>query len=283
MPNNTQILDQLMINTPLPKDIINIVLNYDFRFEGKYIGKLGASHFEDFYCIWTQLATDGENIYMCFGNCIKTINQKGEVIFESELSNNKIGLTDVAITGSELFATDCLGQRVIVYRLPDLKIIRYFKCFDSCRCICINNSKIYISRSNEIQICNLRGDLLAQIQLKTVKYIQGIYATDDKLYISNSCGEKIITLTKDGEFLSELRFYDKNGTLMRNAKKIMILDNHIYFNNVSQVFKCTMDGVVVKKWGIRRHGFYEPQLYHFLFLNNKCYMSNSRNEIDVYK
>lgn len=270
-----QKMDILMNTLPFPKEIIKLIDDYDdinISGIGKYLKNRGVNKLNN----PSRMTTDGYNIYVCDGpvKCIKIYENEMEIIYQSNefIDEQCIDSFDLVIYDSRLYACDTNGK-IIIFTVPDLKLINYFICEQGCSGIDVYMSKIYICDPTNIRIYDIQGKILQTISRISDRYSRpfGIFVDENKIYLCDRSYCRIMTI--DGKLLSEFPYCIPNGPTQ--PKKVVVIQDHVYFNTTKYIYQYK-DGQLVKTWCTSYN------MYGFVFLNTKCYVTNDTSEIAVF-
>lgn len=270
----THIFDILIDSSPLPKEIINIILEYCYQFNGIYIDRITLDN------KLKKIATDGKNIYACDKRNILIINTKGELLHKT--TDMLINPTDLYIYKSKLYVTDLYSKEVLIFKIPSLGLIQSFACQNSAWGIKIYKSKIYVSETTVINVYDLKGNRISSIASEYFIDLYGLSVTNDLIYVCDYVRSDIYILMINGKFLSKLNFFDPYGSGLYHPTKITILNDITYCCDELSAYQCTMEGNVIKKWAPSSGG----HIAGFVFLNKKCYVLgriNCEGMITIYE
>lgn len=268
----------LMSYLPFPKELILIVIMYGVIFKGKFIKTINCdTRITHTYAY--KMVTDETNIYI-IASKVFTLNKKGETLYESNYYVYGIEMIpiDLVIHESILYVLDESGDRIILFSIPNLKSINYYKIDKFARNIQIVKSEIYVLHTNHINVYTITGKKIRTIDFK--EFLTRIFKFDvDKknLYIATN---KIMIFTNDGKYLYEFnKDTNPNGrSLSYPMNAINATENYLYFCDNQWVYQYTKTGQKIKKWRTS-----EKFHTNFLFLDGHCYVRDLTNKISIFE
>lgn len=270
----TRYFNILMHRLPFPEDLVDIIIDYEDYFQGKFIRQL-----PNLWCGPIRIATHDSNIYIfdLYDYRIKRINEIGDIISQSDkeiywgytnILYSMPHLLNMFIYGSKIYIT---GPELCVhiFTIPDLKYIKQLNLKSNV--LFIHRSEIYIPRERSIVVYSSEGKQIKQINLNITLYVTNLYVDDNYLYIGNLdvFKNEIFIFSIKGGLQSVIRADSLDMTPFKHFLKIIVKNDFIYFCDKNWVRQCTKTGETIKRW--------QPEngdIKDFCILNGKCYVVN---------